>query len=213
MGALKKFLSNCACPKGAAGKLMLAGMTFGHRWISAWGMKHLDGQNPADIVELGCGSGANAVRLLEAFPDAHLTGVDISPLSVDHARRKLKSFAAVGRCEVVQADVAALPFADGAFDLATAFETVYFWPGPLCSFKETARVLRPGGTFLIVNEVGGHEGLPIDWTRWVEGMKYYSASRLVQLLEEAGFAVERVDRRPKLGWLCVVARKDSAGKR
>ncbi len=208
MGFLKRFLSTCACPSGRLGKMMLGGMTFGHRWISAWGLRHLDGLAPDDMIELGCGSGANAVRLLELFPGAHLTGVDLSPLAAEHSRRRLDAYIAAGRCEVVQADVAALPFADGSFDLATAFETVYFWPGPVKSFREVCRVLRPGGHLLIVNEMGAQERPIVDWTRWVAGMKYYSAGKLTNLLEEAGLKVESIECRERLGWLCLRARRD-----
>ena len=75
MGFLKKFLSNCACPKGTLGRVMLHGMTFGHRWIAAWGLKQLDGVSAAAIVELGCGSGANAAKLLGKFPAGSLVTV------------------------------------------------------------------------------------------------------------------------------------------
>ena len=34
-----------------------------------------------------------------------------------------------GRCVVKQGDVSALDIADGEYELATAFETIYFWPG------------------------------------------------------------------------------------
>lgn len=41
-----------------------------------------------------------------------------------------------GRCQVVHASVATLPFPAEVFDLVTAFETVYFWPDlPACSGK------------------------------------------------------------------------------
>ncbi len=49
----------------------------------------------------------------------------------------------------------ALPFADTSFDVATAFETVYFWPDIRRSLSEVARVIRRGGTFMISNEVDG----------------------------------------------------------
>ena len=207
MGFVSKFLSNCACPKGVLGRVMLHGMTFGHHWISAWGLAHLDGVSAANIIELGCGSGASAAKLLEKYPSSHLTGVDFSAESVTHARKKLAAQIAAGRCEFVQADVSALPLPDGTFDLATAFETVYFWPGPLESFREVYRVLAPGGMFMICYEAGARENLPVDWARWVEGMKYYNAETLTRLLEVAGFTAVRVDRREKLGWLCVLARK------
>lgn len=43
--------------------------------------------------------------------------------------RSHRDMIASGRCEVVGGDVLAMPFTDGRFDLATAFETIYFWPG------------------------------------------------------------------------------------
>ncbi len=47
------------------------------------------------------------------------------------------------------------PARRGAFDLATAFETVYFWPGLEKCFAEVCRILKPGGTFPICNESDG----------------------------------------------------------
>ena len=46
-----------------------------------------------------------------------------------------------------QASVAELPFEAEQFDVATAFETVYFWPELAQNFREVYRVLKPGGTF------------------------------------------------------------------
>ena len=207
MGILKKFLNNASRPKGTLGKIMLSGMTFGHRWLSAWGLSHLDGVKASTVIDLGCGSGANALKLLEMFPSAHVTGADYSPLSVAHSKRKLEREIAAGRCAVVEANVADLPFEDASFDLATAFETVYFWPGPLESFCEVVRILRPGGVFMISNEAGGLEDMPVDWGRWVDGLNCYDGTALERFLREAGFSQVTVDRRPKLGWLCVVAHK------
>ena len=46
-----------------------------------------------------------------------------------------------------QASVAELPFEAEQFDVATAFETVYFWPELAQNFREVYRVLKPGGVF------------------------------------------------------------------
>ena len=62
---------------------------------------------------------------------------------------------ASGRCTVIQGNVAELPFDDESFELATAFETVYFWPGLEHCFSEVCRVLQPGGRFIICNESDG----------------------------------------------------------
>jgi SAM-dependent methyltransferase len=50
--------------------------------------------------------------------------------------------------DVCRCDVAALPFADGSFDLVTANMVVEHLAEPATQFREIARVLRPGGTFL-----------------------------------------------------------------
>jgi len=48
---------------------------------------------------------------------------------------------------VLEASVSSLPFKDNTFVMATAFETVYFWPDIEKSFAEVKRVLVPGGKF------------------------------------------------------------------
>lgn len=61
----------------------------------------------------------------------------------------------VGHSAVFQGSVEHMNFTDASFDVVTAFETVYFWPGlPKC-FQEVYRVLKPGGIFLICNESNG----------------------------------------------------------
>ena len=83
-------------------------------------------------------------------------------------------------------------FADDWFDAVTAFETVYFWPDlPRC-FREVYRVLKPGGTFLICNEIIG-------------GMTIYKDIELKAYLEQAGFHEVQIHK--KKGWLCITARK------
>lgn len=44
----------------------------------------------------------------------------------------------------MQVSVEKMPFKDGMLDLATAFETVFFWPDPKENFKEVNRILKDG---------------------------------------------------------------------
>ena len=93
--------------------------------------------------------------MLRKYPSAKLTAIDYSPLSVEKAKEYNKAMIAAGRCVVQEGDVSALDLGAEKFDLATAFETIYFWPGLKECFMEVAKVLKPGGHFFIVNEADG----------------------------------------------------------
>ena len=208
MGILKKFFAQTRKPEGFLGKLMVGGMNGGgHAKLADWGLSHLDGINPGQIAELGCGGGRNARELLRRYPDAKLTALDYSEISVEKTRAYNKSEISAGRCTVVQGGVDNLPFADGQFDLATAFETVYFWPGLENCFAEVCRVLKPGGCFLICNESDGTDATSLKFEKMIDGMKCYTAEQLITALKSAGFSEVRAARHPSKPWLTVLAGK------
>lgn len=66
-----------------------------------------------------------------------------------------------------------LPLETGSFNLACAFETVCFWPGPVESFREVFRILGPEGTFLIVNESDGLNEGDRKWLAFIDGLAIY----------------------------------------
>ena len=92
------------------------------------------------LLDLGCGTGAHTV----AFRDAgwNVTGVD---LSEDMLRN-----AAMRGLDVVQADAAALPFADGSFDAAVSLFTHTDLDDFPAAVLEATRILRPGGPLVYV---------------------------------------------------------------
>jgi S-adenosylmethionine-diacylgycerolhomoserine-N-methlytransferase len=49
-------------------------------------------QTPANILEIGCGTGRNLARLARRFPEAQLTGLDLSAAMLARARRGLEPF-------------------------------------------------------------------------------------------------------------------------
>ena len=91
--------------------------------------------------------------------------------------------------------------------LATAFETVYFWPGLEKCFAEVCRVLKPGGVFLICNESDGCDEGGKKFEKIIDGMKCYTAGELSSALKAAGFSEVKSDRHPEKPWLAVVAVK------
>lgn len=178
-----------------------------HAKLSSWGLAHLKLFAPLSIVEIGCGDGRNVAELLRMFPQAHVTGMDLSPVAVTLAEKRNHGDMITKRCEILQGDVSALPFRDASYDMVTAFETVYFWPGPLTSFCEVYRVLMPGGLFMIVNKLDGEEKKAPQWAQEMDGLQVYDKISLIRLLKEAGFDEFSVDRIEEKHWLCVMARK------
>jgi SAM-dependent methyltransferase len=199
---MKSIFQNTRKPEGFWGRMILRGMNRGHAPLSAWGMTYLRAAENARILDIGCGGGANIARMLRLWPQSFVEGVDYSPESVKMSRRKNKALLGT-RCAVREGDVSALPYENGAFDAATAFETVYFWPEPARAFAEVRRVLRPGGMFLIVCE--GSDPADATWTSRIGGMTVYSGEELRSLLQRAGFS-EPVLRQGRKEWICLTAR-------
>jgi SAM-dependent methyltransferase len=71
---------------------------------------------PARALDLGTGTGAAALWLARTFPDARVTGLDLSEAMIERAKAKLPDELS-GRLEFVVGDAERLPFADGSLDL------------------------------------------------------------------------------------------------
>lgn len=207
MGLFRKFINQTRKPEGFLGKLMVGGMNSGHSKLADWGMSVLTADNPKEILEIGCGGGRNAGELLRRFPQAKLTAIDYSPVSVEKASKTNRKQIEAGRCAVQQGNVSKLLFSTGRFDLATAFETVYFWPGLENCFRQVARVLRPGGVFWIVNESDGTDKTALKYEKLIDGMKCYTAEQLEAALRAAGFSEVRIEHHPEKPWIAVLAKK------
>ena len=67
----------------------------------------------------------------------------------------MKAFDIIVQDQWLVMTVSALTLPEKEYDLATAFETIYFWPGLKECFSQVAKVLKPCGTFMIVNESDG----------------------------------------------------------
>jgi ubiquinone/menaquinone biosynthesis C-methylase UbiE len=207
MGLFKKFVSQTRKPEGFLGKMMVNGMNGGHAKLADWGMAHLDGTDPENVAELGCGGGRNTAELLKRYPKAEITALDYSEVSVAKAKSLKREMIAAGRCTVIQGNVAELPFEDGSFDLATAFETVYFWPGLEKCFYQVAKVLKPGGYFMICNESDGTDPTSLKFEKIIDGMKNYTAEEIEAALRTAGFSEVTSDHHPSKPWITVLAKK------
>ena len=207
MGLFKNYVSQTRKPEGFLGKMMLGGMNAGHAKLADWGFTHLPAMTPENAVDIGCGGGRNAGELMKKYLKAHVTAIDYSELSVEKAKDYNKAMIAAGRCTVRQGDVSDLRLPAGAFDLATAFETVYFWPGLEKCFGQVARILKPGGVFMICNESDGTDPTGLRFEKIIDGMKNHTAEEIETALRAAGFSEVSCDHHPSKPWIAVLAKK------
>jgi ubiquinone/menaquinone biosynthesis C-methylase UbiE len=207
MGLFKRYVSQTRKPEGFLGRMMVNGMNGGHAKLADWGLSHLTAIAPMDIVELGCGGGRNAAALLKKYPISFVTAIDYSDVSVGIAKEYNLEEIKKGRCKVMQGDVSKLDLPEEKYDLATAFETIYFWPGLEKCFFQVAKVLKPGGTFMIVNESDGTDATGLKFESIIEGMKCHTAQDIESALISAGFSKVKIDHQRSKPWITVIAKK------
>src|SRR5687768_6912884 len=111
----------------------------------------LDPRPDDDILEIGCGPGVAAALVAERLDTGHLVAIDRSATAISRAQARNGD-----RVTFEQTDLAGLQGHDQAFDQAFAVNVNVFWTGPADAECTTlARVLRPGGTLLLVYEGPG----------------------------------------------------------
>lgn len=105
------------------------------------------------MLEVGCGVGAQTEILLRHYPDLHITGIDQSETNLAQARRHLEKLPwAHGRYEFVHADAGNMQFEADRFDSAFLCWILEHVADPMLVLSETRRVLRPGSP-IVVTEV------------------------------------------------------------
>ena len=194
---------NPARPEGAVGAKMLDRMNTCHEPIRSFAFPLLPWREKMNILDVGCGGGAAIAEMLKLSPGSIIHGIDYSEVSVQKSSELNREFLGT-RCFIRQADVTALPFKDDEFDLITAVETVYFWPEIEAGFREIHRVLKPSGTFAILNE--GSDPDNIDWPAIDGFMKIYRPRELEELLKKCGFQTVKTEHGPEQ-IICVMAQK------
>ena len=103
-------------------------------------------------LDVGCGIGLQVMLLAEAVGEAgHVTGVDLSPEFLAHARSIAEKAGIPEQISFREGDINNLPFNDDAFDWVWSANCAGYVPGaPLPLLKELARVVKPGGSVIIL---------------------------------------------------------------
>lgn len=141
-----------------------------------------DGLSNAQLLDCGCGTGAN-LEFMERF--GRTFGLDLTESG-------LRAGAALGRARLVRATVAAVPFSANTFDVVTSFDVLYSLESSVerQAVAEMHRVLKPGGHLLV--NVAAMESLRGNHSVLSHEVRRYSRASLRSLLAEQGFAIERI---------------------
>ena len=111
------------------------------------------------VADVGCGMGWSSIGVARAYPNARVDGYDIDEPSIQQARRNAVEAGVADRVHFQVGDVGELDDADrtGVYDLAMALEAVHDLPDPVAVLAAMRRMIRPGGTVLVVDERVGEE--------------------------------------------------------
>jgi len=140
----------------------------------------IDRPAPSVIVDIGAGTGLFAARFAAFAPGAVVYAVDLEPAMVEWMRTN-RSEVADGRIVPILAEETAVPLDDDVADVAIMINLHHELAEPLASYRETLRLLRPGGRLAVV-----------DWTDadTPKGPPRHirvSAEHIAAMLREAGF--------------------------
>jgi len=166
-------------------------------WLLAGPMlQALDEVDCPLVLDVATGTGRMPRTLLKRpLFRGTVIGLDLSYKMLQQANDKLCDRA--GRYTLIWRDAQHLPFPDQTFDAVSCVEALEFMPSPRRVLNEMARVLRPGGVFLVTNRV--------NWERKLMPGKAFTNARLRAMLQETGLV--QIEFRPwqvyyDLIWAC-----------
>src|SRR4030095_13383776 len=138
------------------------------------------GRRDLYLLDCGCGTGHNLATLLRPYGSAF--GFDLTPAGLAHAR-------AAG-LRLARAEMGAIPFQSGRFDLVTSFDVLQYVRDDAAVMKEIARVIKPGGGLVVTASAldmlrGGHAGT------WPE-VRRYTSGRMRSIVEGAGLKIRHL---------------------
>jgi len=198
-------------PSGPLGRRVVQAMNLGHATMTDWGLQQVTVPKNAVILDVGCGGGRTVRRLAALAPEGKVVGLDYSAASVAVSRDTNAKEIETGRVQIDQGSVAALPFSDRTFDIVTAVETHYYWPELPANVREIVRVLKPGGTFVLIAETyrGGPFRLVYGIVMPLLRAAFLSDPEHRDLLTQAGLTEVTTKHVSGKNWICAMGRRPS----
>jgi SAM-dependent methyltransferase len=148
------------------------------RYRSEWHIPlfaRFDEARDKSVLEIGCGNGADGAMF--ALHGARYTGVDLTEEAVEATRQHFAFLGLGGEFQCENAEQ--LGFADDSFDIVYSFGVLHHTPNPQRAVDEVHRVLRPGGSALVMLY---HRH---SFNYWVRIQTYMRARALLTILARA----------------------------
>jgi 2-polyprenyl-3-methyl-5-hydroxy-6-metoxy-1,4-benzoquinol methylase len=111
----------------------------------------LRAEPPAQVADIGCGSGWSSISIPKAYPKVMVHGFDLDAASIKEAKRNAGARGVADRVRFEIRD-AADPKLGGSFDVVTAFETIHDMSNPVGALRAMRGLVREGGFVLIADE-------------------------------------------------------------
>ncbi len=173
----------------------------GGQALAQWLKREMPDLQPKRILDLGAGLGHNVVPIAQAFPDAEVVAVDVGAPMLRYGAARAASMD-VKNIVFVQADASDLKdFADESFDLIHT--CMFLHETSMTSmpkiFKETHRLLKPGGVVLHVEQPQYAKDMPLfeqamrDWDAFYNNEPFWTKMHEIDLdafMVKSGFAKE-----------------------
>ena len=121
---------------------------FGHELAEKLTLRGLEGGR---ILDVGCGFGATAIVLAQAFPRSEVVGIDLSDPLLDLARQAARAAGLGERVAFEKADVQEIPYDDDSFDALINLQMLHIVEGPVAMLGEMERVLAPAGVLFMAD--------------------------------------------------------------
>lgn len=101
------------------------------------------------LLDAGCGPAPMLTLLTERFPNAHFTGIDLTPKMIEVAESKH-----LPNTKLVCGDCENLPFDADSFDVIICSQSFHHYPHPEAFFASVKRCLRHGGRLILRDMTG-----------------------------------------------------------
>ena len=205
MGIMEKILKQARMPKGRFGAFWARFMNIGHSRLTRWGLNHISINKDDTILDIGCGGGRTVNTLAKIAAEGKVYGIDYSEVSVAVSTSKNKKLIDAGRVKILHASVDSLPFSDDMFNLVIAVESYHFWPDLIKNLKDIRRVLKPGGSVIIVNAIYRDERFEKRNSKLaiMSDFTYHLPDDFRVFLKDAGYSSIQIEVLEKKNWIAV----------